>query len=522
MASSLLLLLDDISLFSKNASVAARKVFTLVPDATAAGIKSTLPVLADDLALNAEQVSGLQAKRELPVVAAIAKGSAKNKVFLWAGILGASIVQPVLIVGGLIAGGAYLAYEGVHKVMESKDAIINFFRKPFMSQEEKQELKRQEAKDALQRMHEFASLSDEELLKLEKDKIKNSIKTDLVLSAEILVISLGAMTGLGLAVQATSLAAVATIMTVGVYGLVAGIVRLDDMGLRLKNVKDDDLKNAANEMLKKPSFANSPTLKKFLGPVFDYGIKPVVALGMKALNEPANLAQKPIKTLGTGLVKGMPYLMQGLTIVGTGAMFAVGGGLLLHYIPALGFLGHGAVAGIAAAGLVGGALVGVEKVAHPVIGKMKETSWFQSISESIDNIASKFQKTLGNDIDNDKALEKQLKIKPEERKILEQYLASEKKFQASFDGLKEEKDLAASIDTSALKRMVASQNKPKNTYIRNNDIAEVIDVTPKKETIKVIEEPLKEVPINPSVTQFMAVAASRNDEVQNTQKNKPR
>ncbi len=492
MASSLFLLLDDVSVYLKNASVGFKKITAMVPDATAAGLKSTIPVLADDLALNAEQVSGLQAKRELPVVAAIAKGSAKNKVYLLAGILGASVAMPALIIGGLIAGGAFLAYEGVHKVMESKDAILTFFKKPLMSKEEKQELKRKDAEEALKNLHEFASMTDEQLLAKEKDKIKTSIKTDLILSAEILVISLGAMSGLGLATQAMSLAAVAGIMTVGVYGLVAGIVRLDDMGLRLKNLKDDDLKNAADEMLKKESFENSPRLKKVLGPLFDHVIKPAIGLGMKAINEPVNLLKKPLQGLGGGMVSSMPYLMQGLTIAGTIAMFGVGGGLLLHNIPALGILGHGFLSGVAAAGLVGAGIVATEKAAHPLVDKFKDSELMKSIAEKVEA----FKNWTTKDIDNDKELEKKLKVTPAEREILNHYLESEKKFQDNIHSfLKEDQKLAESVNSSKLREMVSEQQqKPSATK------APIL--------VKIEEEAkLSETIIKPNVEKFLDLQA---------------
>ncbi|WP_293372223.1 DUF808 domain-containing protein [Nevskia sp.] len=237
-------LLDDVSLMTK---VAAQK---------------TAGVLGDDLALNAQQVSGVAADRELPVVWAVAKGSFVNKLILVPSALAISAVAPVLVKPLLMLGGLYLCFEGVEKLAH----------KWLHPAEE----------DAAHREELTKALADPKIdvVAYEKDKIKGAIRTDFVLSAEIIVISLGTVAAASLTEQLAVLTGISIIMTVGVYGLVAGIVKLDDAGLYL-------------------STRGSGAQRAF----------------------------------GRGLLLAAPMLMKTLSVVGTAAMFLVGGGILVHGIP---------------------------------------------------------------------------------------------------------------------------------------------------------------------------------------------
>ena len=204
MASSLLLLLDDIATILDDVSVM-----------TKVAAKKTAGVLGDDLALNAEQVSGVRADRELPVVWAVAKGSVRNKLILVPAALAISAFLPWAVTPLLMAGGLFLCYEGFEKVAHKL-------------------LHRTQHDDAHRAAHRAAlAESREALLTVEKDKIKGAIRTDFILSAEIIVIALGTVAGRALEVQVGVLVGIAALMTVGVYGLVAGIVKLDDLGLHL-------------------------------------------------------------------------------------------------------------------------------------------------------------------------------------------------------------------------------------------------------------------------------------------------
>jgi predicted DNA repair protein MutK len=247
-------LLDDIAIFSK---VAAKK---------------TAGVLGDDLALNAEQVSGVKADRELPVVWAVAKGSFLNKLILVPLALAISAFIPWLIQPLLMAGGLYLCFEGVEKVLHTFQ-------------------KNKGDKHALTKIVKAAK-SDAEMLTLEKDKIRGAIRTDFVLSAEIIVIALGTVAGLDLLTQAIVVSLIAFVVTVGVYLLVGLIVRLDDIGLHLHQSK-----------------------------------------------------QTFIKHMGYGILKSAPMLIRLLSIVGTIAMFLVGGGIFVHGLPALHHAAELAVSG---------------------------------------------------------------------------------------------------------------------------------------------------------------------------------
>ena len=236
-------ILDDVALMSK---VAARK---------------TAGVLGDDLALNAQQVSGVNADRELPVVWAVAKGSLRNKLILVPAALLISAFIPWAVTPLLMFGGLFLCYEGFEKVHHS----MTHKHEPAMRESEM-------AKAA------------EDLKAFEKQKVAGAIRTDFVLSAEIIAITLGVVAESSFMTQVVTLTIIAVLMTIGVYGLVAGIVKLDDAGLYLSQRQGDGL------------------LRR---------------LGRK---------------VGAGLVNAAPYLMRGLTVVGTIAMFMVGGGILTHGI----------------------------------------------------------------------------------------------------------------------------------------------------------------------------------------------
>ncbi|WP_373975821.1 DUF808 domain-containing protein [Chitinibacter sp. SCUT-21] len=249
---SLLTLLDDIATILDDVAVM-----------TKVAAKKTAGVLGDDLALNAEQVNGVRAERELPVVWAVAVGSLKNKIILVPAALAISAFIPWAVIPLLMIGGLYLCFEGVEKLAHK-----------FLHKEESEQEQENLA----------TALLDEnvDLVALEKEKIKGAIRTDFVLSAEIIVIALGTVADKSLSTQFMVLAGIGVIMTVGVYGLVAGIVKLDDMGFYLQR--------------KSTSTA---------------------------------------KALGNLLVATAPKLMKLLTIVGTAAMFLVGGGILTHGVPAL-------------------------------------------------------------------------------------------------------------------------------------------------------------------------------------------
>lgn len=243
-------LLDDVASMTK---VAARK---------------TAGVLGDDLALNAEQVSGVKADRELPVIWAVAKGSLLNKMILVPAALAISYFIPWLITPLLMLGGLFLCFEGFEKV----------FHALFHSKESK-EAHHKELKSAIEN-------TDVDIVEFEKQKIKGAIRTDFILSAEIIVITLGTVAGAALLTQLSVLIGLSFIITVGVYGIVAGIVRLDDIGLYL--IRNPD---------------SSPFQK----------------------------------ALGRGILSAAPKLMKALSIIGTIAMFMVGGGILVHGLP---FLHH--------------------------------------------------------------------------------------------------------------------------------------------------------------------------------------
>lgn len=255
--SSLLALLDDISTLLDDVAVLSK-----------VAVKKTSGVVGDDLALNAEQVTGFKADRELPVVWAVAKGSFLNKLILVPAALLISAFVPWLIVPLLMIGGLFLCYEGVEKLLHK------FLHRP---------------EETERRVERVAALANPEidLVALERDRIKGAIRTDFILSAEIVVIALGTMAAAPMSRQIPALSAIAIGITVLVYGLVAGIVKLDDLGLRLHGVADKDAVGGAS------------------------------------------------RAMGAFILRAAPLLMKTLSIVGTAAMFMVGGGILVHGIPAL-------------------------------------------------------------------------------------------------------------------------------------------------------------------------------------------
>jgi len=254
---SLIALLDDIA-----------SVLDDVAILTKVATQKTAGVLGDDLALNAQQVAGVRAERELPVVWAVAKGSLVNKAILVPAAIAISAIAPWAILPLLMAGGLFLCYEGVEKVWH------RFVRR------DEQELHRQELAHALEN-------PSVDLRALEQDKIKGAIRTDFILSAEIIVIALGTVAGASFGTRVAVLVGIALLMTAGVYGLVAAIVKLDDAGVLL-------------------------------------------------LARPGNgVAARALRALGRGILRFAPWLMKALAIAGTAAMFLVGGGILVHGIPAL-------------------------------------------------------------------------------------------------------------------------------------------------------------------------------------------
>ena len=282
---SLLALLDDIASVLDDVSVL-----------TKVAAKKTAGVLGDDLALNAQQVSGVNAHHELPVVWAVFKGSAINKCILVPAALAISALAPWLVTPLLMLGGLYLCYEGVEKLAHKflhRDGHDAVGQPPAAGQVSGGRAPAEAAADDDRRAAASAShLSATQRTATapgpigapEKDKIKGAIRTDFILSAEIIAITLGTVSGQPLVTQLVVLAGIAAIMTIGVYGLVAGIVKLDDAGLYLS---------------RRPG---SGTL--------------------------ASWARKS----GFGILTTAPYLMKTLSIVGTAAMFLVGGGILTHGI----------------------------------------------------------------------------------------------------------------------------------------------------------------------------------------------
>jgi len=303
-------ILDDVAVLTKVAAHKGAAVADDVAALTKLATQKTAGVLGDDLALNAEQVAGVRAERELPVVWAVGKGSLANKAILVPTAIAVSAAAPWAVTPLLMIGGAFLCYEGFEKVAHKL-------------------LHRGQGDDA--RRAELAkALIDpaRDLRAIERDKIKGAVRTDFILSAEILVIALGTVAHAPFATRVGVMVAVGVLMTVGVYGLVAAIVKLDDAGLFLRNRTGGS------------AFA--------------------------ALQ----------RTLGAAILGAAPWLMRGIGVAGTAAMFLVGGGILSHGIPWMahwteGLARGGGVAAAlgpvlanAATGIVaGGLLVGIVALA---------------------------------------------------------------------------------------------------------------------------------------------------------------
>lgn len=279
--SSLIALIDDIATVLDDVSVL-----------TKVAAKKTAGVLGDDLALNAQQVTGVSADRELPVVWAVAKGSMVNKLILVPAALAISAFAPWAVTPLLMAGGLFLCFEGceklAHKLLHGRH------------------------EDEAHRADLAQAVADPsvDLVAFEKEKIKGAVRTDFILSAEIIAITLGTVAGQPFMTQLVVLAGIAAVMTVGVYGLVAGIVKLDDAGLHLSR-----------------------------------------QAGTRA-------------ALGRGILRAAPWLMKGLSVAGTAAMFLVGGGILTHGIPALHHAIEGLGQGVASVPGIGGLLAALA----PVLG----------------------------------------------------------------------------------------------------------------------------------------------------------
>ena len=249
MASSLLALLDDIA-----------TVLDDVSTLTGVAARKSAGVLGDDLALNAQQVTGVRAARELPVVLAVAKGSAVNKLILVPAAVAVSALAPWVITPLLMAGGLFLCFEGFEKVAH------RWLTSPAEDDAHHRELAEALADPAV------------DMAELERRKIRGAVRTDVVLSAEIIAITLGTVAG--------------AMMTVGVYGLVAAIVKLDDAGLFLSR------------------------------------------------RTGADTAARAQRALGAGILRAAPHFMRGLSVLGTAAMFLVGGGILAHGLPGAETLVH--------------------------------------------------------------------------------------------------------------------------------------------------------------------------------------
>jgi hypothetical protein len=281
-AASLLALIDDIATVLDDVAVLSK-----------VAAKKTAGVLGDDLALNAQQVAGMSAEREIPVVWAVAKGSFVNKAILVPAALLISAFAPWLVVPLLMVGGAFLCFEGFEKLAHR-----------FLHPKAEVEAERRQLTEALVNPR-------LDLVALEKNKIKGAVRTDFILSAEIIAITLGTVANAPFGTRVAVLSGIAVVMTVGVYGFVAGIVKLDDAGLWLSRQ---------------------------------------VSGGAQAL--------------GRGILAAAPWLMKGLSVLGTAAMFLVGGGILVHGIGPL----HHAIDAIAQpiggfgallVGVLGDALVGI-------------------------------------------------------------------------------------------------------------------------------------------------------------------
>ncbi len=285
MSSSLLALIDDIATILDDVAILSK-----------VAAKKTAGVLGDDLALNAQQVAGVSAERELPVVLAVCKGSLVNKLILVPAALLISLFIPWAVTPLLMVGGAYLCFEGFEKLAHK-----------FLHSHAED----QAHEDALMQA---LSNPNVDLMDVERDKIKGAIRTDFVLSAEIIAITLGTVQTQPWTTQLVVLSGIALLMTFGVYGFVAGIVKMDDAGLYLSRLPGK------------------------------------------------GLARRTQQAFGRGLLAAAPRLMKVLAVVGTAAMFLVGGGILVHGIGPL----HHAVQGVLEQVGTSGAMAGVVAALLPL------------------------------------------------------------------------------------------------------------------------------------------------------------
>ncbi len=257
-------LLDDVAILTK---VAAHKSVAAMDDVavlTKIATQKTAGVLGDDLALNAQQVTGVAADRELPVVWAVAKGSFVNKAILVPAALLISAFVPWAVTPLLMIGGAFLCFEGFEKLAHR-----------FLHSKHEDETSHAELAEALVD-------TNVDLVAFEREKIKGAVRTDFVLSAEIIAITLGTVATQPFMTRVYVLSLIAIVMTVGVYGFVGAIVKLDDLGIHL---------------------------------------------GRK---EGAGPSARLMRSAGSAILKAAPFLMRFLSVAGTAAMFLVGGGILVH------------------------------------------------------------------------------------------------------------------------------------------------------------------------------------------------
>lgn len=311
-ASGLLAVLDDIA--------------TILDDVAAMSkiaAKKTAGIVGDDLAVNANALLGIDPSRELPIVGKVALGSLLNKAILipLALVLPTAAVTPLLM-----AGGAFLCYEAFHKMSHKKD-------------------KKDEAHH--QKMLEAIIKGPEDLKKVENKKVWQAIGTDAILSAEIIAVALGTVAAAPLMAKAMTLSVIGVAMTVGVYGLVAGIVKLDDIGLHLQ----------------------------------------------KAEGESALAKMK--RGLGRGLVDHTPKFMKGLSIVGTAAMFLVGGGILLHGIPAVHHLVQAGISAVASGGFLHGVAEMAATGVFGVVAGFASMPVFKGLEKLLDKAKPLFAKAIG-------------------------------------------------------------------------------------------------------------------------------
>jgi hypothetical protein len=277
--SSLLALLDDIATILDDVALM-----------TKVAAKKTAGVLGDDLALNAQQVTGVRADRELPVVWAVAKGSVRNKLILVPAALAISALAPWAVTPLLMIGGAYLCFEGVEKLAHR-----------LLHRKEEDEGHRAE-------LLKVAADPAKDLVAFEKEKVAGAVRTDFILSAEIITIALGTVATAPFGSRVAVLLLVSAVMTAGVYGLVAGIVKIDDAGLYLSRLEGP-----------------SPW-------------------------------RRVARRLGLGMAGAAPWLMKTLSVVGTAAMFLVGGGILAHGVPGAEHVIHQVTEVAGAVPVAGGAL----------------------------------------------------------------------------------------------------------------------------------------------------------------------